>query len=183
VLDDICPKPDIRQDSNTCVFKPSPTRNFQTEDKNQRADIAEVYLQINLEPQNYSLFKELLSRPDPRVTASPADQEPTRVRASMPTSTQTDNGRLVQTRSNSYFKLLDSGRITAWLRPLRQGQVYCGRRRLRVVGVIKPKSFSVVRLVILRIRPILRLPFQQGSESYTLFSSRQALSLQLFVFS
>jgi hypothetical protein len=130
VLDDICPKPDIRQDPNTCVLKPGPTRNFQTEDKNQRADIAEVYLQINLEPQNYSLFKELLSQPDPRFTASPADQEPTRVRASVPPSEQTAN-RQRQTCPNSigfYFKLLDSGRITAWLRPLRQGQVYCGRR-------------------------------------------------------
>ena len=98
---------------------------------------------MNLKTIHFS--KSFFSRPDQRVTASPADQEPTRVRASMPGSEQTDNGRLVQTRSILIFNF--------WIRvasphgcdPSGRGRCYCGRRELRVVGVIKPKSFESLR--------------------------------------
>jgi hypothetical protein len=107
-----------------------PNSNFQTEDKNQWADIAEVYLQINLEPQNYSLFKELLfstSLAFYRLTGRSRTHTSAGEYAGITTNRQR------QTCPNSIdsdFKLLDSGRITAWLRPLRQGQVL-----LREAGV------------------------------------------------
>ena len=96
--------------------------------KRKWADIAEVYLQINLEPQNYSLFKELLFS-----TGSAFYRLTGRSR------THTSAGEYADIRTNrqrqtcpnsivSYFKLLDSGRVTAWLRTLRQGQAYCGGR-------------------------------------------------------
>ena len=145
MLDDICPKLDIRQDQPLLHDRPTQLETSRRKTKTNRADIAEVYLQINLEPQNYSLFKELLfstrsafyrftSRSRTHTSAGEyAGIKTNRQRQTCPNSIDSD------------FKLLDSGRITAWLQPLRQGQVYCGRRELRVVGVIKPKSFESLR--------------------------------------
>ena len=89
---------------------------FQTEDIQTWADIAEVYLQINLEPQ-YSLVKEhsYVSRTfGPRGVGTPA--ECGRVCRGRQRQRQTGPNSFVFRRLFFSF-----GRITAWLRPFRQG--------------------------------------------------------------
>ena len=158
MLDDICPKPQHPWEN------PWGLATSRRKTNSNWTDIAEVYLQINLEP-HYSLVKE-----HPDQVGIPAECGRVSPLMNPSTGLRTDWSEL-ETILTACQAI---GSRRHWQRPFRQGatlerRAFAGCRRDQT---LLPRLF-------LSFPICLRLLPSQGSASYAEFSSRQALSLQL----